>query len=141
VRGERIPPRDALAQPIPAVGYDDYAGVSLFDASPTGGDAVGATEPHGWIAFENVDFGPGAHAATARVSHSDGARAGLTLRLDDPLQGEVIGTVDSLCPGDRYAWVDAQLPVRGADGVHDLYVVFDSAGVNLATLTFTVGGE
>ena len=141
VRGERIPPRDALAQPIPAVGHDDYAGVSLFDASPTGGDAVGAVESHGWIAFSNVDFGAGAYAATARVSHSDGGRARLTLRLDDPLQGEIIGTVDAFCPGDRYAWVDVHLLLQAADGVHDLYVVFDSAGVNLATLTFTAGGE
>ncbi|MGE5830180.1 MAG: carbohydrate-binding protein, partial [Micromonosporaceae bacterium] len=103
--------------------------------------------PHGWIAFEAVDFGAGAYAVTARVSHSEGGRAGLTLRLDDPLQGEILGTVDAQCPGDRYAWVDTDVPLRGADGMHDLYVVFDSAGVNLATLTFAAapavpaGGE
>jgi beta-glucosidase len=137
VRGELIPARDALAVAIPAAGHDDYAGIDLRDASPTGGDTVSAAEPGAWIAFAQVDFGAGAGACTARVSAADDRTAVVTLRLDDPLQGSVIGTVRAPCPGGRYGWVDAVTPIEGASGVHDLYAVFGSAGVGLDSLSFS----
>jgi beta-glucosidase len=136
VRGEQIPPRDALAQPIAAVSLDDYAGVDLLDASPTNGDAVRSAEAGAWIAFEQVDFGAGARACEARVSAGTEQTATVTLRLDDPLQGTVIGTITAACEGGRYAWTQPVTPLEGASGVHDLYVVFESAGVSLDTLAF-----
>jgi beta-glucosidase len=137
VRGERIPRREALAEPIPAAGYDDYAGVELRDASPTGGDAVCSAESGAWIAFAQVDFGGGAERCTAQVAGPEDGRCVVTLRLDDPLQGKVIGTVRARGYGGRYAWESAIAPLDGADGVHDLYAVFGSAGVSLDTLEFS----
>jgi len=137
VRGERIPVRDAVAGPIPAAGHDDYAGVDLRDASPAGGDCVCAAEPGAWIAFSLVDFGAGVAACTARISGSGDRPSVVTLRLDDPLQGPVIGTIAATCPGGRHAWVDAVAPMEAAIGVRDLYAVFGSAGVGLDSLTFT----
>ena len=137
VRGERIPVRDAVAEPIPAVGHDDYAGVELRDASPAGGDCVGAGEAGAWIAFAQIDFGDGVTTCTARVSGLEDQPAAVTLRLDDPLQGPVIGTVAPVGHGGRHAWVDAVAPIEGASGVRDLYAVFGSAGVSLESLAFT----
>jgi beta-glucosidase len=136
VRGERIPVRDAVAGPIPAVGHDDYAGVDLRDAAPAGGDCVSAAEPGAWIAFAQVDFGAGVASCSARVAGPEDRRSVITLRLDDPLQGPVIGTISAACHGRRYAWVDAVAPIEAASGVRDLYAVFGSAGVSLDSLTF-----
>jgi hypothetical protein len=137
VRGEHIPSRNALAEPIPAAGHDDYAGADLRDASPTAGDTVSAAEPGAWIAFAQVDFGDGAGACRARISAAEDRTAVVTLRLDDPLQGSVIGTIRAACEGGRYAWVDTVAPLEGARGVHDLYAVFGSAGVSLDSLAFS----
>jgi beta-glucosidase len=137
VRGERIPARDALAHPIPAAGYDDYSGVELRDATLTGGDSVSAAEPGAWIAFTQVDFGAGAATCRARVSAAVDRTATVILRLDDPLQGPVIGTVTAACEGGRYHWTDAVADLTGARGTHDLYAVFGSAGVSLDSLDFS----
>jgi beta-glucosidase len=137
VRGERIPVRDAVAGPIPAAGHDDYAGVDLRDASPAGGDCVCAAEPGAWIAYAQVDFGAGVSTCTARISGPEDRPSVVTLRLDDPLEGPVIGTIAAACPGGRHAWIDAVAPTEGAAGVRDLYAVFGAAGVSLDRLTFT----
>ena len=80
-----------------------------------------------------------ATVCTARVSGLEERPAVVTLRLDDPLQGEVIGTVEARPRGGRYGWVDAVARLGPATGVHDLYAVFGAAGVALDTLTFTTG--
>jgi beta-glucosidase len=136
VEGERVPPWAALEREIPAVGYDDYAGIDLRDLTPEHGDAVVATEPGAWIAIVGVDFGAGAGSCRARVSATDDRTAVITLRLDDPLEGPVIGSLSVACTGGRYSWVEAHTALDGATGVRDLYVVFDAAGVALDTLAF-----
>jgi beta-glucosidase len=137
VRGERIPVRDAVAGPIPAAAHDDYAGVDLRDASPAGGDCVCAAESGAWIAFAQVDFGAGVATCTARISGPEDRPSVVTLRLDDPLEGPVLGTITAAGPGGRHAWIDAVAPTGTAVGVRDLYAVFGSAGVSLDSLTFT----
>jgi hypothetical protein len=62
--------------------------------------------------------------------------AEVTLRLDDPWQGHIIGAAYAHCHDGRYAWLDVSTSVRGAVGVHDLYAVFPAAGVCLDSLTF-----
>jgi beta-glucosidase len=103
---------------------------------PAAGDAVSAAESGAWIAFADVDFGAGAGECRAHVSAADDRTAIVTLRLDDPLQGQVIGTICVPCQGGRYAWVEACIALEGAAGVHDLYAVFGSAGIGLDALTF-----
>jgi beta-glucosidase len=140
VAGEQIPARDPMRRPLAAVDHDDYAGITLLDADPDSGDAVVAIEAGGWIAFEHVDFTTEPVACRLRVSRTGDGPAGLTLRLDDPLEGEVIGSVAAICTGGRYGWADVEAPIRSAAGVRDLYVVFDAPGVNLRTLSFVAGG-
>jgi beta-glucosidase len=134
VLGEEIPARHAGT--LAAVAYDDYAGIDLRDRMPAGGDAVSAAESGAWIAFADVDFGAGAGECRAHVSAADDRTAIVTLRLDDPLQGQVIGTICVPCQGGRYAWVEVCIALEGAAGVHDLYAVFGSAGIGLDALTF-----
>jgi beta-glucosidase len=140
VRGERIPPRDPLVGPILAVNHDDYADVTLVDASRTDGDAVAATEPGAWIRFADVDLGRPVAGWVARVGAVTPGQ--LTLRLDDPLDGPVFGTlvVDGRgVAGEkagRYDWARVSGPVEPAGGVRDLYVVFDSPRARLWDFSF-----
>jgi beta-glucosidase len=136
VAGERIPPRAAAGRQLSAVDFDGYAGVTLMDAWPDGGDAVSATDPGGWIAFDGVDFGAGVGGCRVSLSRTGDGPAGLTLRLDDPIAGPVIGTVGASCSGGRYAWSETSVRISGASGLRDLYAVFDTPGVNLRTLDF-----
>jgi len=134
VRGERIPPR-SVHVPLPATGFDDYAGVELRDAAPSVGDAVGSAEVGGWIVFEAFDFGSGVGGCRVRLTGT-GDDTGLTLRLDDPIAGPVIGVARAYGPGGRYAWEEPLVSLSGAAGTHDLYVVFSAPGVGLESLTF-----
>jgi beta-glucosidase len=145
VRGERIPPRDPFAGPLWAIDHDDYAGVVLLDETRTAGDAVAAEEAGAWVAFEGVDFsGPVARwrARVARPAESgpdagaDAGTAAVTLRLDDPLAGPVVGSADVPHTGGRYSWADVGGSIGSADGVRDLYLVFEVAGILVSRLTF-----
>jgi beta-glucosidase len=134
VLGERIPARDGRSS-LAATAFDDYAGVELRDAAPTGGEVVAATEAGAWIVFEGTDFGAGVAACRVRVSGT-GDDTGVTLRLDDPLAGPVLGTARAYGPGGRYAWEEPVVELTGASGRHDLYVVFSAPGVGLESLSF-----
>jgi len=136
VDGERVPPWAALEREIPAVAYDDYAGIDLRDLTPERGDAVLAAEPGAWIGFIGVDFEAGAGSCRTRVSAADDRTAIITLRLDDPLEGPVIGTLRAPGAGGRYSWIETETAIDGATGLRDLYAVFDAAGVALDTLAF-----
>src|SRR5581483_1930497 len=119
-----------------AVDFDGYAGVTLTDASPDGGDAVSATEAGGWIAFEGVDFGAGVTGCRVSLSRSGAGPAQLALPLDDPLAGPLVAIATAECAGGRYAWTEVRAGASGATGFRDLYAVFDAPGVQLRTLAF-----
>ncbi|MFC4057944.1 glycoside hydrolase family 3 C-terminal domain-containing protein [Planomonospora corallina] len=133
VPGEHIPPRDALAGPIAATGHDEYDAVAFTDASRVSGDAVRSTAEGAWILFRGVDFGTGADTVALEAAGAEGGV--VTLRLDDPLYGPVLGTVPVPRAG-RYdlAWITGAL--TGARDVHDLYVVFENAGITVSHLAF-----
>lgn len=132
VPGERIPPRDPYAGPIRAVDHDEYDGITLVDASRESGDAVRAREAGGWIRFQAVDFGTGASSCVITAGSTDGAV--VTLRLDDPLFGEVAGTVPVPPVADKYETAKVTCALDGAAGLRDLYVVFENEGVTLTTI-------
>jgi beta-glucosidase len=141
VRGEEIPSRSALLEPISAATYDDYAGIELRESSLIGGDTVAAVEPGAWVGFGDVDFGNGATTCVANLSSSTDQTIVVTLRLDDPIQGTVIGTLTASCRGGRYVWASAATSLDDANGVHDLYAVVNCAGGGLDTLTFSDSSE
>jgi len=135
VRGERIPPRDLAAGPLDAADHDEYDGVVLCDAAPVAGDAVRSTSPGSWIAFRDCDFAEGRWSAcTLAVASEEGGV--ITLRLDDPLTGEVAGAVSVPPTATRHDFVEVSTPLAGAAGVRDLYLVYESEGVTVSTLGF-----
>ena len=72
----------------------------------------------------------------AQTQAQDTESPRLTLRLDNPVDGPVVGTTVVPDTGDRYAWVDVPVALSGAAGVQDLYVVFSAVGTGLSTLAF-----
>ncbi|GAA4201171.1 glycoside hydrolase family 3 protein [Microbispora amethystogenes] len=152
VRGERIPPRVLTGRPLDAAGHDEYDGVVLCDAAPDAGDAVRSASPGAWIAFRDCDFGgepggdpegdpvPGdAGPRTCALTVSSDEGGVVTLRLDDPLTGEVAGAVTVPPTATRHDFVGVSTPLAGAAGVRDLYVVYESEGVTVSTLAFLGG--
>jgi arabinoxylan arabinofuranohydrolase len=76
-----------------------------------------------WIALSHVDFGAkGASSFTATVAGATGS-ASIDIRLDSP-NGKSIGTLPvSEATGED--WKAYTTKVVGANGVHDLYLIFE----------------
>jgi beta-glucosidase len=134
VRGEDIPPRTGSLR---AADRDDEFGTRLVDAGPVDGDAVAAVGDCAWLAYRDVDFQSGARWVTARVTAPAGG-ARLEVRLDEPFAAPA-ATIDVPATGDPYAWADVTAAVTGADGVHDVYLVLDTAGARIDRVTFGNG--
>jgi beta-glucosidase len=84
--------------------------------------------------FPHVDFGAHVDRFTVTVSNDGLGRAAIELRLDDPA-GPRVGAVAAPFTGGRYEWTAADVTVRGAEGVHDLYLVLTGA-VRVARFSF-----
>ncbi|WP_253772461.1 glycoside hydrolase family 3 protein [Goodfellowiella coeruleoviolacea] len=134
VNGEVIPPRD-LGRPTRAENFDDYQGTTLVDESKVSGTAV-AAEAGSWIAFHDVNLGRGARTLTASLARAAAGSAGLTVRLDDPVRGRVVGRATVASTGDRYRYTTVTAALSGASGRHDVYLVFD-APATIATFRLT----
>ncbi len=135
VRGEEIPDRDALGGPLRAATRDEEYGTRLADAGPAGGDVVEAGQDGAWIGFARVDFGAGASRVSARAAAPAGG-ARIELRLDEPLSGPVAGVLAVPATGHRHAWAEVGAELTGASGVHDLYLVLDTAGARVSEAGF-----
>ena len=138
VRGEHIPPRDPLDGPLRAVDHDDHSGIVLLDEGPDlPDDVVGAAEDGAWLLFEGVDFSGAPETWRATVSRAEPAAGRLLLRLDDPLGGPLVGAAETPSTGGRYAWTEVGGALDGATGLHDLYLVAETAGIIVSRVTFT----
>jgi len=123
IEGEQIPARD-LSRTTRAVDFDDYSGVDLVDESKVRGDAVGASSGD-WIRFTDVDLGAdGAGSLTAQVARAAAGSAAIEVRLDDPVNGPLVGTASVPSTGDKYRYVTTTASLTGASGRHDVYLVF-----------------
>jgi beta-glucosidase len=132
VDGEVVGPRD-LSRPLEATANDAYSGVLWRDENRTSGDVIAAEEADGWIMLGDCDFDPGYGTVTARVA---GQASQLTLRVDDPLDGDVLAKIDTPATGGVYDYTDVTVELGRVEGVKDLYVTFESGPVRLASLTF-----
>jgi beta-glucosidase len=140
VDGEVVGPRD-LSRPLEATANDAYAGVLWRDENRTCGDVIAAEEADGWIMLGDCDFGsadterssPRYGTVTARVA---GQASQLTLRVDDPLDGDVLAKIDTPATGGVYDYTDVTVELGRVAGVKDLYVTFESGPVRLSSLTF-----
>ena len=124
VNGEVIPPRD-LADGAQAQNFDDYSGAVLADQSTASGTVVASTADGQWVSFDTSDLR--AHPGTFRADVASAAGGRITVRLDNPVSGPVIGTVTVPATGGVYSYVPVSAPLSGADGIRNVYLVFSGA--------------
>lgn len=83
---------------------------------------VTGIENDDYIKVANVDFGNGAGIFTACVAS---AKAGGEIELHiDSADGAVVGTLPISYTGGEDVWQEKKTAITGAEGVHDLYLVF-----------------
>ena len=131
VTGPAPAPRTVVDRRTQGVDFDDYADITIVDATREAGDAVAATGV-GSLRFHNADLS-GAVRVEAEVSRDGDGPAGLEFRAGDRLLAEIPVPVT----GSRYAWttVGADLP-SPPDGVHDLRLTL-RGDFRLAAFRFT----
>ena len=91
---------------------------------------VTATENGAYIKIKGVDFGSkgATNFLTSVATVTDGTT--ITLRLDSET-GNAIGTLKVKSTGDLDKWETQSCNIRGARGVHDLYLTFFGNGTPL----------
>jgi beta-glucosidase len=137
VRGERIPPRSATAGPLRAVDADDYAGVEFVAPERESGEAMRSGYAGAWLAFTGVDLGGGLRGAGVQMTLPNGAapiagEPAVTVRLDDPLTGPVAAVAAAAGHEPRAS------AMTDASGVRDLFLVFESEGITVSTVSIDV---
>jgi beta-glucosidase len=132
VTGPAPTPRTVVDRRTRSVDFDDYADITIVDATRETGDAIAATGA-GTLSYNAVDLS-GAVRVEAEVSRADGAgEARLGFWSGDRLLAEITVPVT----GDRYAWttVGTDLPAPLA-GIHDLHLTL-RGDFQLAAFHFT----
>jgi beta-glucosidase len=129
VVGETIPPQSG---PLRAAAHDEYDAITFVDETKMDGDAVRSDAEGAWILYRQVDL-TGATTCVATVGSAEGGM--ITIRRGDPLYGQELATFPVPRTG-RYDYHAITAPLAAAEGVHDLYVVFENDGVTLSLLDF-----
>ncbi|MFG6193027.1 glycoside hydrolase family 3 C-terminal domain-containing protein [Nonomuraea sp. JJY05] len=132
VDGETVPPQSGLLR---AAAHDEYDAITFVDETKMDGDAVRSDAEGAWILFRQVDLS-GATTCAATAGSTEGGM--ITIRRGDPLYGEALATLP-VPRTDRYGYHAVTSSLAAADGVHDLYVVFENDGVTLTRLDFGAG--
>jgi glucosylceramidase len=116
--------------PIQASSYNSLSNLMTeYTSDANGGYDLAYASDGSYAVFKNVDFGTSVSGLTARVADA-GAGASLEFHLDSPT-GVLVGTVQVPDTGGWETWTTVSVPASGANGVHDLYVVFRSQPSNL----------
>ncbi|WP_436523061.1 glycoside hydrolase family 3 C-terminal domain-containing protein [Actinoplanes sp. HUAS TT8] len=146
VRGEVIPPR-TVRSGFRLIDNDAYAGTTPVAIAAEPGEALRSVVDDAWALFADVDLDGGVQQVAALVSagltssdlsvDSSGDGGTVTLRLDDPFSGPVLATLTIPPVTDRLGVVSVRAPIGPVSGVHDLFVLFDRAGLAVATLAFS----
>jgi beta-glucosidase len=130
VHGETIPPRD-LTKLTEAQNFDNYSGTTLTDYSKASGTSVAATAANGWISFQDVALSPSVRGLTAQVANAGSSPVTMTVRLDNPTTGRVLGTLSIPSTADKYSYTTVStalariFPAGAADShLHTVFLVF-----------------
>src|SRR5690606_30510043 len=108
-------------------------GIEVEDCD-AGGRNVSQIENGDTIKIKQVDFLTGALTFEASVA-SEGAGGSIELHLD-AVGGPLIGTCAVTPTGGWQIWESVSCDVDGAEGVHDLFLVFTGGGGTLFNLDF-----
>ena len=118
-----VPTRSAFTQ-IEAESYNSQVGTQLETTSDTGGGQdVGFTDSSDYLVFNNIDFGSGANSVQLRLASGATFSGSVEFRLGSPI-GALIGTVSTSSTGGWQVWQTNTGTISGANGLKDLYVVF-----------------
>lgn len=98
-------------------------GVKVERNNDGSGACIGYIEPGDYIKLKGVDFREGAETFTVSAA-SDTSGGKIELHLDSKT-GPVVGTVTVSGTGGWQKWEEVSGTVKGAEGVHDLYLVFN----------------
>ena len=114
-----------------AANFDVQSGVEIENLQE-GGQDVGYIENGDYIGFKNIDFGEGADSIEFTYATPYGGSA-IEVRLDAP-DGKLVGTCDIGSTGGWHDWHTVQTALSGAEGRHDMYLVFKGGGGYLLNL-------
>ncbi len=75
-----------------------------------------------WMAYHGLDFGDGTDSVTLRMATANTGGT-IELRLDSTT-GPLIGSHPVTSTGGWSAWRNVEVPLTGASGMHDLYILY-----------------
>ena len=110
----------SLSKVVQAETYDYKSGIDTENCSE-GGKDVAYIENGEYIGFKDVDL-TGVKNIDFRIG-SNGARAQLEIRVDDP-NGNVIGRMDIKSSGGWQTWNTQACSIQETNGKHDIYFKF-----------------
>jgi endoglucanase len=111
---------------IDAESYSSMSGIQT-EACSEGGLDVGWTDTNDFLAFNNLDFGTGALSADVRIASGATFTGTAQLRIGSTT-GTLIGTLSFGSTGGWQTWVTRNIPITGATGVKNLFMVFQGGG-------------
>jgi beta-glucosidase len=121
------PGRDLGPALVRAVDFDDYAGVRIIDEQRVGADAVCGLASGSWLLFTQARLTlPGTFVGRVGAD----VQTELQLRVDDPVNGALLATVDIPAIMGRYGWTTVECPLEPTSDAaqmgrrRDLYLVF-----------------
>jgi cytochrome c len=124
--------------------FTEMRGVIIYpNPAAGGGEQVGSTEDDGteggvnYIAWEPVDL---TGIASITVSAASGADGGpVEVRLDDPLTGPLLGTINVPNTGAWETHRDFELAIQPPSGKHKLVFAFPTGGMDVDQIRFNEG--
>lgn len=114
-----------VSQKIEAESYQSQVGLTTGTCSDgTGAITIKTADNGDYAVYNNVNFGSGYSRMDVRLANGSSANgASIEFRLGSTT-GTLIGTVNSDSTGGWDTWETRSITLNGAQGVHNLYMVF-----------------
>ena len=117
----------AFLPSIEASSYNNLSGGEQLESSSEGGQDMAYILSGGYAAYNNINLASKTHFA-ARVA-SAGSGGNIEVHLDSPT-GTLLGTCTVPVTGDWQTWATETCSLKGASGIHNVYLVFTGSGGN-----------
>ncbi|CAH1200753.1 hypothetical protein PAECIP111893_01554 [Paenibacillus plantiphilus] len=112
----------SLATHVEAENYSSMNKVTRTLTTDTGGGYHISGSDGTWMAYSGLDFGTRTDSIAMRMATANSGGT-IELRLDSAT-GSLIGSHPVTSTGGWSTWVTTNVPLTGASGVHDLYIVY-----------------
>ncbi|UQZ34370.1 hypothetical protein C2I18_13085 [Paenibacillus sp. PK3_47] len=133
-KGQPIEAKFALetsnAVHIEAEEYSKMSGIRRTSTTDVNGAYHISGSNGSWAAYKQLDFGPGTPDINLRMATANSGGT-LELRMDSET-GPLVGSLAVKSTGGWSAWSTITVPLTGANGIHDLYLLLkrpDTLGV------------